>query len=96
MDDVPFTAVELAEEAGVIRVRTNLDEWVTLDAEHPLRIAVDATTGEPRPYITVRRNLEARLLRPVFYELADLATEQDGALYVVSGGARFRLGETEA
>ena len=96
VDDVPFTAVELAEDAGVIQVRTNLDEWVTLDAEHPLRIAVDAATGEPRPYITVRSNLEARLLRPVFYELANLATEQDGALYVSSGGAQFRLGETEA
>ena len=96
VDDVPFTAVEMAKEDGVIKFRTNLDEWVTLDVEHPLRIAIDAETDEPRPYITVRNNLEARLLRPVFYELADSAEEQDCALYVTSGDIRFRLGEAEA
>lgn len=96
VDDTPFTAVELAQEGGVIRFRTNLDEWLTLDADHPLRITIDAQTGEPRPYITVRDNLEARLLRPVFYVLADLAEERDGVLYVESGGAKFRLGETVA
>lgn len=96
VDETPFTAVELAQEGGIIRFRTNLDEWLTLDANHPLRIAIDAQTGEPRPYITVRDNLEARLLRPVFYALADLAEERDGALYVESGGAKFRLGETIA
>jgi len=96
VDDVPFTAVEMAKKDGVIKFRTNLDEWVTLDAEHPLRIGIDSETYEPRPYITVRSNLEARLLRPVFYELAVSAEEQDGAFYVTSGGVRFRLGEAEA
>ena len=96
VDDVPFTAVEMAKKDGVIKFRTNLDEWVTLDAEHPLRIGIASETDEPRPYITVRGNLEARLLRPVFYELAVSAEEQDGAFYVTSGGVRFRLGEAEA
>jgi len=96
VDDVPFTAIEMAKEDGVIKFRTNLDEWVTLDADHPLRVGIDSETDEPRPYITVRSNLEARLLRPVYYELAGSAEEQDGAFYVTSGGVRFRLGEAEA
>ena len=96
VDDVPFTAVEMVKKDGVIKFRTNLDEWVTLDAEHPLRIGIASETDEPRPYITVRSNLEARLLRPVFYELAVSAEEQDGVFYVTSSGVRFRLGEAEA
>ena len=40
VDDVPFTAVEMAKEDGVIKFRTNLDEWVTLDVQSiRLRIA---------------------------------------------------------
>lgn len=96
VDDAPFTAVELANEAGVLKFRTNLDDWATLDQDHPLRVDIDAETGEPRPYVTVRGNLEARLLRPVFYELAEMAVEQDGVLYVSSGDDRFRLGEADA
>jgi hypothetical protein len=80
VDDAPFTAVEVvAEGAGrdrVLRFRTNLDDWVAADAEHPIRVAHNASTGEPRPYILVRGRLEARLVRPVFYELVDLAEER--------------------
>ena len=77
--DAPFVAVELAA-TGVgtdqaVRFRTNLDEWAPLDDDHPLRIETDPETGEPRPYITIRPGLDARLLRPVFYDLADLAVE---------------------
>lgn len=93
VEDSPFTAVEMEQVDGVIRFRTNLDAWVPLDQDHPLRITEDRTTGEPRPYITVRANLEARLLRPVFYALADLAVEQDDGIYVESAGTRFKLGE---
>lgn len=81
VDDVPFTAVELVairDEAGpALRFRTNIDEYVTADAEHPIRVTEDEETGEPRPYVLVRPGLEARILRPVFYELADLAQRRD-------------------
>ncbi|WP_426959297.1 DUF1285 domain-containing protein [Muricoccus radiodurans] len=53
--------------------RTNLDQMVTADMQHPIRVAVDPVTREPRPYITVRPGLEARISRPVFYELVALA-----------------------
>jgi hypothetical protein len=77
VDDVPFTAVEVnAAGAGpyqALTFRTNLDEEVTADALHPIRVTNDPGSQEPRPYILVRDRLEARILRPVFYELVELA-----------------------
>ena len=54
--------------------RTNVDELVTLDADHPLRIVNDSN-GTP-PYLTVREGLEARLTRSVYYELVALGHEE--------------------
>lgn len=77
VDEVPFVAVEVnASGSGrsqTLTFRTNVDDEVVADADHPIRVAHDADSGEPRPYILVRDGLEARLLRPVFYELVGLA-----------------------
>src|SRR5215471_9909329 len=79
VEDAPFRAVALtAEGEGVARqliFRTNLDDFVTAGPDNPLRIET-AATGEPAPYILLRDGLEARLARPVFYELVELGTEQ--------------------
>src|SRR5438128_314011 len=79
VEDVPFIAVAV-DRAGEGReqrliFRTNLDEIVTAGPDHPLRIET-AADGEPAPYILVRPGLEARLARPVFYELAELGGEE--------------------
>lgn len=72
VEDVPFLAVEMRQETSEqgknLLFRTNLDEWVTADAAHPLRFGA-------APYVTVRQNLEARLTRAVYYELMHLAHE---------------------
>lgn len=77
VDEVPFTAVEVnaagAGESQSLTFRTNLDDEVTADAQHPIRIDYADDGREPRPYILVRDRLEARILRPVFYELVELA-----------------------
>ncbi|MFC6214293.1 DUF1285 domain-containing protein [Fodinicurvata halophila] len=77
VEDAPFIAEEIQEEGEgqtrVLKFRTNVGDWVELDSEHPLRVEQDPETGEPRPYITVRNNLEARLARSVFYHLVELA-----------------------
>jgi hypothetical protein len=83
VDDVPFVAVELvAEGTGMrqnLRLRTNLDQWLTLGAEH--RLKVRRRTGQAVaaglvPYVEVRAGLEARLARPVYYELVELGEER--------------------
>ena len=76
VDDVPFTAVEM-RVAGVGRdqaltFRTNVDDEVTAEAAHPIRVVDDPDTGEPHPYILVRDRLEARIVRSVYYDLVAL------------------------
>lgn len=93
VEDAPFIAVEVKQENNVLHFRTNLDDYVTLDKDHPLRVVHDGETGEPRPYILVRDRLEALISRAVYYELADMVVEKDGVLGLWSGGAFFALGE---
>jgi hypothetical protein len=101
VEDAPFIAVELfAEGEGasrLLRFRTNVDDIVPLDPEHPLRV-VEATDGEPRPYVMVRNGLEARLARPVFYQMVDMAEPDPNdpdILGVHSAGAFFPLGRAQ-
>src|SRR4051812_24678800 len=76
VDDTPFVAVEVdAVGDGPERrltFRTNVDDIVTADEEHPIRVDHDPASGAPSPYITVRKGLEARILRPVYYHLVEM------------------------
>ncbi len=104
VEDAPFLAVEVDAvgngRAQSLRVRTNLDDEVTIDADHPIRVSHHAGTGEPSPYVLVRDRLEALIARPVFYQLVELGVEEviDGdRLYGVwSEGCFFQLGKTQA
>ena len=98
VEDAPFIAVEMMSEgagrAQVISFRTNVDDVVTLDSDHSLRIA-ESEAGEPRPYIHVRKGLEARISRPVFYHLIERGEPDpaNAALFGVwSSGQFFPLG----
>jgi len=103
VDDAPFIAVELARHGAgpsqELIFRTNIDDSVAAGRDHPLRVVNDPATGEPNPYILVRNGLEARLSRPVFYELVELGQEErvgDATLYGVwSKGEFFPLGPLE-
>ncbi|MCH7555358.1 MAG: DUF1285 domain-containing protein, partial [Proteobacteria bacterium] len=61
VDDAPFLAVEVTVTGEGrdqrLRFRTTLDDEVTADDDHRLRVAIDAATGEPSPYILVRGRL---------------------------------------
>jgi len=102
VEDAPFIAVEVDREgegnAQNLIFRTNLDEIVTAGPEHPLRVET-AADGTPAPYILVRPGLEARLARPVFYEVVDLGEEvadnEETRLGVWSGGTFFDLGSLD-
>jgi uncharacterized protein len=83
VDDAPFVAVELAADGAgtsqTVRMRTNLDEWLTLGPRHVLRLrrpADQAVDAGPVPYVEVRAGLEARLARPVYYELVERGEER--------------------
>jgi uncharacterized protein len=103
VEDAPFVAVELTRKGEgrdqELIFRTNVDDTVAADAAHPLRVVTDSATGEPSPYVLVRNGLEARLNRPVFYELVELGQEErvgDATQFGVwSKGRFFPLGPIE-
>jgi hypothetical protein len=100
VEDAPFLAVALDMQGQGrdqrLIFRTNLDEIVTAGPDRPLRVDT-AADGTPAPYILVRPGLEARLARPVFYELVELGQEEQIAgerqFGVWSGGVFFPLGD---
>jgi hypothetical protein len=89
VEEAPFVAVEMKSDGEGrdrrLAFRLNTDEAVVAGPEHPLRI------DRGRPYLAVRRGLDALLVRPVYYELAELALAEGG---VWSGGAFFPFGES--
>lgn len=106
VEDAPFLAVEMwwrdcdcgtARPRQCLSFRTNLDEIIPADAEHPIRVRLDPATREPHPYILVRPGLEAKLTRAVFYELVALAQPEVVAgrtlLGVWSEGVFFPIDE---
>jgi len=94
--DAPFLAVEM-DVAGTgmaqnLIFRTNVDDVVRCGTDHPLRFAVEEGSGGLKPYLHVRGRLEALVTRALYYDLVELAVEDDnGALGVWSGGAFFTL-----
>jgi len=90
VEDAPFVAVRVDRVGDALRFLTNVGDEVEAGPDH--RLWVDAETGEPAPYVHVRADLVARLSRPVFYELVEMAETRDGVLGVASNGVWFALG----
>lgn len=103
VEDAPFIAVELfaarSSHNQILSVRTNVDEIVTIDNNHPITVVTDPQSGEPSPYVTLRQSIDARLSRSVYYELVDLGVEAscEGVhmFGVWSSGCFFPLGSME-
>jgi len=96
VEDAPFIAVRVDRDGEALRFLTNVGDEVEAGPDHAIRVEEDPATGEPRPYLHVRRGLEALIARPVFYELVEMASERDtpeGPRFgVASNGAWFAVG----
>ena len=92
VEDTPFQVVEVSVDGGLddrcIWFRTDMDETVPLDRDHPLDPRVDPETGEPDPVVLVRDGLKARLKRSAYYQLAELAERESSGSEVY--GVRSR------
>ena len=96
VEDAPFIATRVdrvqKDDGGEALVfQTNVGDTLEAGPDNAIRVEIDSETGEPRPYVHVRRGLEALIARPVFYELAEMAREQDGVWGVGSNGAFFPI-----
>ncbi|MGC1496269.1 MAG: DUF1285 domain-containing protein [Sulfitobacter sp.] len=95
VEDAPFVAVDFeATGDGVdqaLTFETNLGDMSVAGPDLPIRVVRDDKTGEPSPYILIRRNLEALIDRKSFYRLVDLGVHHEGWFGVWSGGEFFGI-----
>ena len=96
VEDLPFRAVAVERRGAALVFTTDVGDETAAGPEHAIRVDTDPQTGEPSPSVHVRGDLWARIARPVFYELVELAVVEDGRLTVRSGGAAFPLGPVGA
>ncbi|TBW56034.1 DUF1285 domain-containing protein [Marinobacter halodurans] len=99
VEDTPLLAHGL-EASGegreqMLTLTLNTGESLVIGPEHPLRMD-HYDNGEPRPLVGIVQGLEARLVTPAYYELAEHAVaspEDDRVLGVWSDGRFFELGQ---
>lgn len=93
--DAPFLAVEMAVAGEgrdqTITLRTNVDDIVAIDRDHPVRFEVQVRSGGLKPYVRVRGRLDALVTRALCADLVALATEVNGTLGLWSGGVWWPL-----
>jgi hypothetical protein len=90
--DAPFLAVDadVDPSTGAVIFITNVGDTVTAGVDNA--VIVRGSADAPRPYLHVRRGLEALIDRKTFYRLAELATPDDSCRLVLhSDGAIFPL-----
>jgi hypothetical protein len=90
VEDAPFIATDADFAPDQITFTTNLGDEVVAGPDNAIIMRGDAT--EPRPYVHVRRGLEALIDRKTFYRLAAAADPgPDGRAGVTSQGQFFAL-----
>lgn len=104
VEDAPFLAVEMTVSQSngqpVLAFRTNVDDHVICDAEHPLRFERDKTSDGLKPYLHVRRNLWAKVTRALFYDLVSRGEEREingrRMFGVASSGDFFAMADVDS
>jgi hypothetical protein len=91
VDDAPFLAVEMRIEGERIGFRTQVDDFVWVGPEHPLRFEKGAADGV-KPYVKIRGDLWALVNRPLFYDLVEIgatARHEGETWFGITSGALF-------
>ena len=96
VEDLPFRAVAVEARGDVLVFTTDVGDEVEAGPDRPGVVDTDPLSQEPSPRVRVRADLWARIARPVFYQLVEMASVEDDRLTVRSGGAAFPLGPAGA
>ena len=101
VEDVPYLITAMVVEMGavegvgdnvqVIRFTDSHGAEVVLDAKHPLMMR--EYRGGLCPYVALRRGLEARINRAVYYQLAEYLIQDDEGRFGVWSAGVFHLME---
>lgn len=91
IDDAPFLAAEVQSEGDgenrSLAFRLNSDDLVVAGPDHHIELR------DGLPYLHVRQGLWAKLARPVYYELAEIALSESPDLpRIWSDGVAFNIG----
>ena len=97
--DAPFMAVEMAVEGTgsgrTIAFRTNVDDLVSVDDDHPLRFE-SGPGGGLKPYVLVRGGLWAKVTRALTYDLLELTAEHGDRTGVFVSGRFYPVPADQA
>ena len=97
--DAPFIAtfVEIIGEGKNLNLKfdTNVDDTIVASKDYPIRVSIDKNTNEPSPYVLIRKNLEAKISRSVFYELVNIAEHYNNKFGVWSAGSFFAFSDSK-
>ena len=79
VDEAPFIVVEMIvkrknEDQGIV-LRTNIDQYITVDSDHPVYVS-KRPNGEYAPYLLISDGLTALINRTVYYQMAELCMER--------------------
>ncbi|MEM9735855.1 MAG: DUF1285 domain-containing protein [Pseudomonadota bacterium] len=80
VEDAPFVAVDFQLTGNgnpALIFETNVGDLTRAGPDNPIRVERDPETGEPAPYVHVRRGLEALIDRKSFYRLVEICEERD-------------------
>lgn len=95
VDDAPFVAVDWRREGDALVFATSLGDETVAGPDNPIRVERDPDSDAPRPYVHVRRGLEALIDRKSFYrlvEIGDVRPHQGRDWFgVASAGAFFPI-----
>ncbi len=97
VEDLPLVITDFEHDSSLkpqrIVVKTNVDTWFELGAEHPLNVASPAGSDEPQPSVLTRHGLAARVSRACFYRMVDVAQIDGSSIILEAGGESFVLGK---
>ncbi|MFK7791483.1 MAG: DUF1285 domain-containing protein [Devosiaceae bacterium] len=98
VDDAPLLAVDYAAKStpdgDVLVLRTSMGDVVEVDADHPVRFALEVGSDGLKPYVLVRGRIEALLNRSTTMDLVNDArfVDFDGEEPLLrSGACRFSV-----
>lgn len=94
VEECPLQIVDLevsSDSPPKILLKTNTEQWYVLSEDHPL--TVEQAQGEPKPVVMTQRGLCAKVNRPCFYRLVELAAQRDDELVLETDRGAFSLGQ---
>ena len=100
VDERPFVIVDYhitkKNKKQVITFETNTGDMFLLDKKHPINVEVNKKTGEPKPYVLVRSNLEGLISRNIYYKLIEISEHKktsEGEVFILkSSNQSFKIG----